>query len=243
MPINNYKEQDLYLDIYYEKFIFIALLFIYISAITLLGQEDKQPNIVFIISDYQSNQSIGAFGNSIQTSNIDNLGSIRSGQLDTYHNPEGHVTDITGQEAVQFIRKHNSNSPLILYVAFNAPHVPRETYEKFYDLYPEDSIKLPPSVKAGPLKPNIQYNYAPDPLQPDIMKSGRKRNKAMVTHMVHQVGDIIKSLKAAGKYKETIIVFMSDQGISFGKNGVAGKVCLYEPSVIPPPDHFRTRIT
>ena len=66
-----------------KKFIFIALLFIYISAITLLGQEDKQPNIVFIISDYQSSQSIGAFGHPLQTSNIDSLGSIRSGRMDT----------------------------------------------------------------------------------------------------------------------------------------------------------------
>ncbi|MFY0607693.1 MAG: sulfatase-like hydrolase/transferase [Cyclobacteriaceae bacterium] len=165
---------------------------------------------------------------------FDELGSIQPGQLKTYRHEQGHVTDITGQEAVTFIESHKSEDPFFLYVAFNAPHVPRETSQYYYDLYPTEGMPLPPSVIEGPLNPNIEYNYTSDPLQAATMRSRRQQNNAMVTHMDDRIGDIIKALKEKDIYDESIIVFMSDHGISFGENGVAGKVCLYEPSVTAP---------
>ncbi|RED96006.1 sulfatase-like hydrolase/transferase [Marinoscillum furvescens] len=165
---------------------------------------------------------------------FDNVGSVQPGQLKSYYTEDGHVTDITGQEAVSFIENYDSENPYFLYVAFNAPHVPRQTNEDYYDLYPEDEIPLPPSVRPGPLNPNVAYNYTNAPMSLQSMKKRRQQNNAMVTHMDERIGDIIKALKASGDYENTIIVFMSDHGISFGENGVAGKVCLYEPSVTAP---------
>ncbi|TRX57651.1 sulfatase-like hydrolase/transferase [Fulvivirga sp. M361] len=165
---------------------------------------------------------------------FDSLGSIQPGQLKTYYQEDKHVTDITGDEAVNFIQNYDSEAPFFLYVAFNAPHVPRQTSQKYYDMYPTDEVKLPPSVKEGPLNPNIKYNYSPDPLKSSTMKSRVQQNNAMVTHMDDNIGNIIQALKDKGEYDNTIIVFMSDHGISFGENGVAGKVCLYEPSVTAP---------
>ncbi|UXP31891.1 sulfatase-like hydrolase/transferase [Reichenbachiella agarivorans] len=165
---------------------------------------------------------------------FDSLGSIQPGQLKTYNTPQGHVTDITGQEAVSFIENYNNEAPYFLYVAFNAPHVPRQTEQKYYDLYPVDEMPLPPSVVEGPLNPNIEYNYTNAPLSKQTMRNRVQQNNAMVTHMDERIGDIIAALKASGQYDNTIIVFMSDHGISFGENGVAGKVCLYEPSVTAP---------
>ncbi len=274
-----------------------------------------QPNIIFIESDDQSNQAVGAFGNPmLVTPNIDQLakdgvsftsaynmgcwspavcvpsrtmlfygkylwdsqkinaenapksmpellkengyqtymtgkwhawgkspkaifhgtGSIQPGQLKTYYQNEGHVTDITGREAVDFIENYKDDKPFFLYVAFNAPHVPRQTEQKYYDLYPTDKIELPPSVIEGPLNPNIEYNYTNAPLSKSTMRERVQQNNAMVTHMDDRIGDIIASLKEKGLYENSIIVFTSDHGINFGENGVAGKVCLYEPSVTAP---------
>lgn len=160
--------------------------------------------------------------------------NIQPGQLKTYYTQEGHATDITGQEAVDFINGHQSRNPFFLYVAFNAPHVPRQTAQKYYDMYPLAQVELPPSVQEGPLNPNIAHNYSPSPLKKTAMKNRVRQNNAMVTHMDEQVGRILAALEATGHYGNTIVVFMSDHGISFGENGVAGKVCLYEPSVTAP---------
>jgi arylsulfatase A-like enzyme len=166
---------------------------------------------------------------------FDHYGTILPGQLKTYHLPEGHATNIVGNEAISFIKDAAKQAkPFFLYVAFNAPHVPRQTEQKYYDLYPTKDIELPPSVKAGPLHPYIKYNYTSAPLNPNTMRGRYQQNNAMVTHMDERVGDIIAELKANGLYENSIIVFMSDHGISFGENGVAGKVCLYEPSAKAP---------
>ncbi len=165
---------------------------------------------------------------------FDKVGSLQPGQLKTYFTEAGHVTDITGREAVQMIKRHEAGTPFFLYVAFNAPHVPRQTAQKYYDLYPTDQIDLPPSVVEGPLNPNIEYNYTKAPLKKHTMRARVQQNNAMVTHMDERIGDIIAALKERGLYENSIIIFTSDHGISFGENGVAGKVCLYEPSVTAP---------
>jgi arylsulfatase A-like enzyme len=166
---------------------------------------------------------------------FDETGSIQPGQLKTYNSSLGHITDITANEAVNFIKKYNNDKPFFAYVAFNAPHVPRQTEQKYYDLYPSEEMELPPSFyDKMPLNQNVKYQYAPNPLRKKTMQDRVQQNNAMVTHMDEKIGDIIKALKDKGIYENTLIVFTSDHGINFGENGVAGKVCLYEPSVTAP---------
>jgi len=166
---------------------------------------------------------------------FDATGSIQPGQLKTYNSKAGHITDITGNEAVQYIEDYKSKKPFFLYVAFNAPHVPRQTTQNYYDLYPAKDMVLPPSVVNGePLNKNVKYQYTNDPLSSKTMQNRVQQNNAMVSHMDDRIGDIISALKEKGIYDDTIIIFMSDHGINFGENGVAGKVCLYEPSVTAP---------
>ncbi|TDT47291.1 arylsulfatase A-like enzyme [Maribacter spongiicola] len=166
---------------------------------------------------------------------FDETGSIQPGQLKTYNSPAGHITDITANEAVNFLNTYDNVKPFFAYVAFNAPHVPRQTEQKYYDMYPADEMVLPPSVVDNtPLNKNVKYQYANDPLSSKTMQKRVQQNNAMVTHMDTRIGDIIQALKNKGIYDNTIIVFTSDHGINFGENGVAGKVCLYEPSVTAP---------
>lgn len=162
-------------------------------------------------------------------------GSPTKGQLKTFYSEQGHMTDVTAGHAVKFIENYNQAKPFFAYVAFNAPHVPRETEQHYYDMYPAKEMVLPPSFEDGmPLNKNVKYQYAPDPLRQKTMQKRVQQNNAMVSHIDVQVGNIISALKAKGVYENTIIVFTSDHGISFGENGVAGKVCLYEPSVTAP---------
>ena len=166
---------------------------------------------------------------------FDETGSIQPGQLKTYNSTAGHITDITGNEAIKFIKNYKKDKPFFAYIAFNAPHVPRQTAQKYYDLYPTKNMVLPPSViDMTPLNKNVKYQYTKDPLRIKTMKNRVQQNNAMVTHMDSKIGDIINALKEKGLYNNTIIVFTSDHGISFGENGVAGKVCLYEPSATAP---------
>ncbi|MFI8602909.1 sulfatase-like hydrolase/transferase [Cellulophaga baltica] len=162
-------------------------------------------------------------------------GSIQPGQLKTYNSEGGHITDITANEAIDFLKEYKNDKPFFAYVAFNAPHVPRQTEQKYYDMYPADEVLLPPSVMySTPLNTNVKYQYTNNPLRSKTMQQRVQQNNAMVTHMDDRIGAIINTLKEQKLYDRTLIVFTSDHGINFGENGVAGKVCLYEPSVTAP---------
>lgn len=162
-------------------------------------------------------------------------GTPTKGQLKTFYSDAGHMTDVTAGHAIHFIESYDQDKPFLAYVAFNAPHVPRETEQQYYDMYPADKMVLPPSFENNmPLNKNVKYQYASNPLRQKTMQKRIQQNNAMVSHIDVQVGKIIKALKVKGLYENTLIIFTSDHGINFGENGVAGKVCLYEPSVTAP---------
>lgn len=57
---------------------------------------------------------------------------------------------------------------------------------------------------------------------------------AIISCMDDQIGRILDTLKATGKYENTIIVFASDNGLALGRHGLVGKQNIYEHSVRVP---------
>jgi arylsulfatase A-like enzyme len=53
----------------------------------------------------------------------------------------GYITDVFGDEAVQFIERHKDES-FFLYSAFNAPHSPFQVTQEYYDRFPEVENEL-----------------------------------------------------------------------------------------------------
>ncbi len=52
-----------------------------------------------------------------------------------------YITDVFGDESVDFIRRH-AEGPFFLYSAFNAPHSPFEVTEEYYDRFPDVEHEL-----------------------------------------------------------------------------------------------------
>lgn len=97
---------------------------------------------------------------------------------------QGYLTDLITQDAAAFI-KRNTSKPFFLYVAYTAPHTPYQG--------PDD--KKPQSV------PQADYN-----------KGTRATFVKMVERMDDGVGKITGALRAADLTKNTLIIFMSDNG-------------------------------
>ena len=53
----------------------------------------------------------------------------------------GYITDVFGDEAVDFIDRHR-DEPFFLYVPFNAPHSPFQVTEEYYDRFPDTESAL-----------------------------------------------------------------------------------------------------
>ncbi len=148
-------------------------------------------------------------------------------------------TDAFGESALAFLERRPDSAPFFLYLAFSAPHDPRQPVAPWRDHHEADPPPLPPNFL--PLPPfNVgaltvrDEHLAPWPRPEWMIREQTAHYLAMVEHIDHFVGRILEQLKAAGELDNTLIVFLSDNGLAMGGHGLLGKQNPYEHSVRVP---------
>ncbi len=154
-----------------------------------------------------------------------------------------HWSEVLGDHGVDFMNMAAmKDTPFFMYLAFNAPHDPRQSPKEYVDKYPPEQIKLPknflpeyPDKDAiGCSKSLRDEALAPFPRTPYAVKVNRQEYYAIITHMDTQVGRILDALEASGKADNTYIFFTADHGLAVGHHGLIGKQNMYDHSVRPP---------
>jgi arylsulfatase A-like enzyme len=129
-----------------------------------------------------------------------------------------------------------------MYLAFNAPHDPRQSPKEFVDMYPLDSISVPGNfLPEYPYVGEIGYGrqlrderLAPYPRTEYAVKVNRQEYYAIITHMDQQINRILEALEKSGKRDNTYIFFSADHGLACGSHGLLGKQNMYDHSIRPP---------
>lgn len=154
-----------------------------------------------------------------------------------------HWSEVVADDAGNFFeRAAESENPFFMYIAFNAPHDPRQAPKEFIDRYPLDRIEVPANfLPEYPYKDQIDNpaslrdeRLAPFPRTKYAVQVHRQEYYAIITHMDEQIGRILDQLEAAGESENTYIVFSADHGLSVGHHGLIGKQNLFEHSVKVP---------
>ena len=154
-----------------------------------------------------------------------------------------HWSEVLGDDAVQFLGQAASrDKPFFMYLAFNAPHDPRQSPQEFVNKYPLDKISVPPNFIAEyPFKDSIgcgpglrDEKLAPFPRTKYAIKVNRQEYYAIITHMDQQIGRILDALEETGKRDNTYIFFTADHGLAVGQHGLVGKQNMYDHSVRVP---------
>lgn len=154
-----------------------------------------------------------------------------------------HWSEVVGNHATDFLAEaSNADDPFFMYIAFNAPHDPRQSPREFVDRYPADRILVPPSFQ--PLYPykdligcgeNLRdERLAPFPRTEHAVQVHRQEYYAIITHMDEQIGRILDALEASGKADDTWIFFTADHGLAVGNHGLIGKQNMYDHSLRVP---------
>ena len=104
--------------------------------------------------------------------------------------PGVYLTHLQAREAARVIRERDSERPLLLYVAFTAPHSPMQA--------PPETIE--------------RYRHLPK-------RKNRRVYAAMVHEMDLAIGEILRAIDDEGIAKDTIVLFFSDNGGSTGFGG------------------------
>lgn len=154
-----------------------------------------------------------------------------------------HWSEVLADNSVSFIEQAKKNeNPFFMYLAFNAPHDPRQAPKRFVDMYPVDDIKVPENFipeypyneQAGAGRKLRDEKLAPFPRTPYSVQVNRQEYYASISHMDEQIGKILNALEASGKAENTYIFFTADHGLAVGDHGFMGKQNMYESSMRVP---------
>ena len=100
--------------------------------------------------------------------------------------PEGHATDLFSNWGVEYLRERaKAQKPFFLYLAYNAPHTPIQPPEEWYQ-------------RARKRNPTASEK--------------RTRLIALIEHLDHGIGTIMKTLRDTGLSDSTLVLFNSDNG-------------------------------
>lgn len=154
-----------------------------------------------------------------------------------------HWSEVTADDAVTYLKTDHANKPpFFMYVAFNAPHDPRQSPAEFVAKYPPDQERIPASfLPEYPYKDKIgcspelrDEKLAPFPRTHSAIQTHRAEYHALITHLDVQIGRILDALEASGEADKTWIFFTADHGLAVGKHGLMGKQNMYEHSLRVP---------
>ena len=154
-----------------------------------------------------------------------------------------HWSEVLANDACEFLTNAiGHEKPFFMYLAFNAPHDPRQSPKRFVDAYPIEEIELPKSFTAEyPYKDAIgcgaqlrDESLAPFPRTPDAVKVHRQEYYAIIAHLDEQIGRILDAIEQANFGENTLVIFSADHGLAVGHHGLLGKQNMFDHSVRVP---------
>ncbi len=131
--------------------------------------------------------------------------------------------------------KEKSDQPFFLAVGIVKPHLPFRVPKKWFDMFPLETIQLPPhrDDDLDDLPPAGVKMARPHGDHARILKSGRWKEAvqaylATIAFCDSQVGRLIDGLEASPYRDNTIVVLWSDHGWSLGEKKHSRKFALWE---------------
>jgi arylsulfatase len=200
------------------------------------GKWHVASNLVSPTSAWPMQRGFDAFyGTIIGAGSFYDPNTLTRGNTNAEHeardNPEFFYTDAISDQAVDYVRAHardHTDKPFFMYVAYTAPHWPLHAHEEDIAKYRGrfdagwDQLRverLRKLVSSGILKPEWGLSDR-DPSQPPWTEAEEKAwllrcmevYAAQVDRMDQGIGRIVESLKQAGVYDDTLIIFLADNG-------------------------------
>lgn len=141
----------------------------------------------------------------------------------------------------QFQQPHNK--PFFLSVGFFLPHVPCYVTQKWYDMFPDETLQLPPVLNNDRADtPRFSWYLhwkLPEPRLRFLQEQHEWKNLvrsylASTAFVDSQIGRIMDALNSSPFADNTIVVLWSDHGWHLGEKSITGKNTLWERSTRVP---------
>ena len=134
-------------------------------------------------------------------------------------------------------------NPFFLAAGFFLPHVPCIVTQKWYDMYPMDSVQLP-EIRRDDREDTPRFSWylhwkLPEPRLRFLEEADEWHNLvssylASISFVDSQVGRLLDALGNSGHADDTVIVLWSDHGWHLGEKLITGKNTLWDRSARVP---------
>jgi N-acetylglucosamine-6-sulfatase len=159
-----------------------------------------------------------------------------------------YITDLLTNHALQWLKTQDKTRPFFLYLSHKAVHAPVTPAKRHLGIYANQKYKLPPTFYQTLNDDYKLLNW------PEWVKNQRYSwHGADFIYHTHQqieelvqtycetlmavdesVGSVLNYLKENGLEQNTMVIYMGDNGFSFGEHGLIDKRHFYEESVKVP---------
>ncbi|HEX5951394.1 MAG TPA: sulfatase [Actinomycetota bacterium] len=150
---------------------------------------------------------------------------------------DDHSTDVYAGKALAFLRDAPDDEPFFLWFAPNAPHPPAVPAPRHAGRYADLEIEAPPSVGEEDVADKPAWVRALPALGDADAAALLEERRASFEALVgvdEAVRAIVEELEARDELDETLIVYVSDNGLSLGEHRWVGKLCPYEECIRVP---------
>lgn len=158
------------------------------------------------------------------------------GSLSKVRNGEKHSSELFADAVIDFLRGYTEDAPFFAYVAFTAPHDPRQPPQKYRAHYYGNRPPLPANFMPQHPFDNGSLvlrdeNLAAWPRTRETVSDQLAEYYGLITHMDDQIGRILAALEQTGRADNTLIIYAADHGLAVGSHGLLGKQSVYEHSM------------
>jgi arylsulfatase A-like enzyme len=157
--------------------------------------------------------------------------------MQTSDSPATYATDLFADHAIDFLRTAPDDRPFFLYFATSAPHPPWTPPIRHAGTFAGVPIPRSPGVEERNVsdKPAWVQRLRPvDAVDRAVLLADRRHEAETLLGVDDAVERIVGQLEAEGELDHTVILFLTDNGYSFGEHRIRGKRCAYEECVRTP---------
>ncbi len=190
------------------------------------------------LKSFQSGRSV-MFGGMSDHTKVPVVDIDADGVVDSAREAIRFSSTLFADGAIEFLRNHPEDSPFFAYVAFTAPHDPRNPPPKYRRMYYRNPPPLPRNF--APQHPfdnghmtGRDEGLGPWPRTEAVVQDQLAEYYGLITHLDRQVGRILRELSSGPHADDTLVIYTADHGLAVGSHGLLGKQNLYEHSMGAP---------
>ena len=147
--------------------------------------------------------------------------------------PADYSTDVFADKAVDFVRSTPESSRLFLYLAPYAPHAPYRPAPRHLGAWKDLPLFESPAVGEDVSDKPLWVQRLQPATEHQVHHVQRRQQESLMA-VDEAVARLVAALQETGRLENTLFVFTSDNGMSWGEHNVLFKSVPYTPATAVP---------